>query len=529
MVSAPNERRSNTSEARTVEQDTTAGSKIGDFGRFDLRTYVCGTRMRIFSAFKSLLSIVYAVLLIIMITNFKVVDEELDTMDQRTTKLPWDSTFAEVEAYEAVRLAERDGRGKYKRALWTALALCLFHIVASGVTVLCGFLSGIHALFGHLAHLAWWLMFVMTILIPTVTSIFYFVLLPRTVDDTFGQLIRTAERDYNAIKPLEVNFNCCSVDYLPDINSPETTKRFKPVNANNSCTSTSEPAFATLNFPHWRNDSWLVVKTTVLQQESCTKRLLSYFPGRTRWLWILIAASVPHTAFGWLLLFDLMFICLVWYERGAHPVPLSEQLSKELIENGELFRRFHESNEPDDILLQSRRYTLDQKTLSKYYVRVNSTSRIGSRMNTPPASRKPTQTTIRSYGISTPPASRKSTIIRLNSEIMTNRERDSLGEATTTLLQEAKAQIVENSFLTQNLSEPEISNRSTEWYHRKNGTRQRARTHELSNNYQRSKSKTTESNFGEVRVIISEHEEEEEEEEEREKESGSDQPDIQSC
>lgn len=112
MASAPEEHRRSSSEADSEHERTAIGHRIEGFGRFDLRTYVCGPRMRIFSALKSVLSAGYAALLFIMIVNFKVVNEELDSMDRRTAKLPWDSTFAEVEAYEAARAAERAGRAK---------------------------------------------------------------------------------------------------------------------------------------------------------------------------------------------------------------------------------------------------------------------------------------------------------------------------------------------------------------------------------------------------------------------------------
>uniref|UniRef100_A0A914XEL2 Uncharacterized protein n=1 Tax=Plectus sambesii TaxID=2011161 RepID=A0A914XEL2_9BILA len=187
----------------------------------------------------------------------------------------------------------------------------------------------------------------------------YALLLPRAVQSTFDELSIAAQRNYSAILPLQERFNCCSVDYKPDLSNPEKIKRYEPVNVNFSCSTRSTLIMSKLVHS---DEAWMVLKSQQPQKESCTEVLLSYFPGKTRWTWLLIAAAVPQTAFSWLFFFNCFFIACVWYERLHH----AEESSPKTVGLAER-RSTEQEHEREECIQNSRMRAMDESTRKLYY------------------------------------------------------------------------------------------------------------------------------------------------------------------
>lgn len=55
------------------------------------------------------------------------------------------------------------------------------------------------------------------------------------MQETFTELSNAAKNDYESILSIQDEFDCCSVEYIPDPNDPERVQRFEPENLHFKC------------------------------------------------------------------------------------------------------------------------------------------------------------------------------------------------------------------------------------------------------------------------------------------------------
>uniref|UniRef100_A0A914XF60 Uncharacterized protein n=1 Tax=Plectus sambesii TaxID=2011161 RepID=A0A914XF60_9BILA len=241
--------------------------KCMNVSRFNLREYICGPRMRLYTAVKLLTSFTYAALLMTVIVNFNVIDTHLNKLN--------------ITKNNDI-VADGSDRRQYYIVLWLGFLLCVLHSLTCVVTVVSSFCSRTREYLSHVVHVTWWLIFAMTAVIPIFSFILYFGFLPRAVQETFTQLSDAARTDYKSILPLQ----------------EVVVKRLPP--------PILEP--------------YVIYRSQEPKKETCTAKIMSHYPDKVRWVWILKASAIPHTAFGWIVVFDLIFIITAWSERGYYNV-----------------------------------------------------------------------------------------------------------------------------------------------------------------------------------------------------------------